>query len=188
MDRVSKILIGAVISGVITLAVGSSYIPSSGGAVPPNMSAQEFSEQQQKDIHSSIGFKVTMVGTGITIASILMLYLRSCMEDYRVEDRPSKSQVLRSILKVKRIHPEKVKPEQVQHEQRPIEIIVEDPKPQVRTTPSLIAMVPAPSSSPPPQLIPYSIFPRGPVIEKIPLPTELRRTFKYPPPYDGMNR
>jgi hypothetical protein len=73
-----------------------------------------------------------------------------------------------------------------------IEIIVEDPKPQVqadprpqiRTTPNLIPLA-APSSSPPIQLIPSKVtfmeltppF-KGPVIQK----------FKYPPPYHMVNR
>jgi hypothetical protein len=178
MDRLSKILILSILGGIITLSVGTSYIPSSGGPVPLDKSPQEFSEQQQREIYNSNGFKVTMVGTGITVASMLILYLRSCMEDYRVVNIPFRRQTVRSILKVKRIHHQQVAPEP-----QPIEVIVDDPKPQVKTTPNLTAMVPAPSSSPPPQLIP-----RGPVIEIIPLPGGLRNTFKYPPPYDVLNR
>ena len=208
MDRLSKILLASVLGGVITLCVGTTYIPQVGGTVPPNKSPQEFNDEQQYAVYNSSGFKITMIGTGITFASIIILYIRSCMEDYRVVNIPLRSQVVRSILKVKRVQPEtqvkpeppvkpepQVKPEPpVKPEVKPIEIIVEDPKPQVRTTPNLTAMVPAPSSSPPPQLIPsinimeLRPVPRGPVIEKIPLPVGLRKTFKYPPPYDVMNR
>lgn len=185
MDTLNKMLLSSVLSGIITLCVGTTYIPATGGTVPPDKTPQEFNDEQQYAVYNSSGFKVTMIGTGITVASILMLYIRSCMEDYRIQDRPLRSQAGKSILKVKRVQPEtQVKPEiQVKPEVKPIEIIVEDPKPQVRTTPSLTAMVPAPSSSPPPELIP-----RGPVIEKIPLPGALRKTFKYPPPYDVMNK
>ena len=196
MDRLSKILLASVLGGVITLCVGTTYIPQVGGTVPPNKSPQEFNDEQQYAVYNSSGFKITMIGTGITFASIIILYIRSCMEDYRVVNIPLRPQVVRSILKVKRVQPEtQVKPEpQVKPEVKPIEIIVEDPKPQVRTTPNLTAMVPAPSSSPLPQLIPsinimeLRPVPRGPVVEKIPLPVGLRKTFKYPPPYDVMNR
>ena len=196
MDRLSKILLASVLGGVITLCVGTTYIPQVGGTVPPNKSPQEFNDEQQYAVYNSSGFKITMIGTGITFASIIILYIRSCMEDYRVVNIPLRPQVVRSILKVKRVQPEtQVKPEPpVKPEVKPIEIIVEDPKPQVRTTPNLTAMVPAPSSSPPPQLIPsinimeLRPVPRGPVVEKIPLPVGLRKTFKYPPPYDVMNR
>ncbi len=179
MDALNKILLSSVLSGIITLCIGTSYIPSVGGTIPPDKSPQEFNDEQQQAVYNSTGFKVTMIGTGITVISILGLYIRSYIVDCKTECRSARSKVLRSILKVKRIHPQQVAPEPQIH---PIEVIVDDPKPQVKTTPSLTAMVPAPSSSPPPQLIP-----RGPVIEKIPLPGSLRRTFKYPPPYDVMN-
>ena len=184
MDRLSKILILSVLGGVITLCVGTTYIPSVGGPVPPNKTPQEFNDEQQQAVYSSSGFKVTMIGTGITIVGIFALYLRSCMEDYRVVNIPFRRQGVRSILKVKRIQPEP----QVQPEPQPIQVIVDDPKPQVKTTPNLTAMVPAASSSPPPQLIPSSIVSRGPAIQQIPLPSALRKTFKYPPPYDILNR
>lgn len=180
MDRLSKILVSSVLGGIITLCVGTTYIPQVGGPVPQDKTPQEFNDQQQQAVYSSNGFKVTMVGTGITVASMLVLYLRSCMEDYRVVNIPLRRQNVRSILKVKRIQPEQL---QAEPQIYPIEVIVDDPRPQVKTTPSLTAMVPAPSSSPPPQLVP-----RGPVIQKIPLPGALRKTFKYPPPYDVLNK
>lgn len=186
MDRIGKFLVILIMSGVITACTASSYIPQLGGTIPQGESVEEFSRRQQEAIYSSIGFKITMVGTGISVISLLCVCIRSCIDDYKVEDRTPRGKVLRPILKVKRVHPEaqvepqaQVQPEaQVQPQVQPIQVVVQDQKPQVRTTPNLTAMVPAQSSSPPAHLVPYSIINRN----------DLRKTFKYPPPYDIMNR
>ena len=182
MDKINTSLLILTVSGIITLAVGCSYIPTTGGTVPQGETPDDFSRRQQEAVFNSSGFKTTMIGTGITVASVLGLWIRSCIFDYRLVNYTVKEP--RSILKVKR---STIVPQ--------IEIIVEDPKPQVqadprpqiRTTPNLIPLA-APSSSPPIQLIPSKVTfmelqPRpfkGPVIEKI--------RFKYPPPYDVLNR
>ena len=170
------------VSGIITLAIGTSYIPPTGGTVPQGETPESFSQKQQEAVFNSNGFKTTMIGTGITIASVITLFIRSCIHDCQQVNFAVKEP--RSILKVKR---STIVPQ--------IEIIVEDPKPQVqadprpqiRTTPNLIPLA-APSSSPPIQLVPSKVtfmelqpppF-KGPVIEKI--------RFKYPPPYHVMNR
>jgi len=187
MDRTSKILCLLLLTGVITLGVGSTYIPQMGGTIPEGMRADEFIRQQQLDVYNSSGFKITMVGTGITVASLLSIIIRSCIDEYkqrtiRSEERPKET---RSILKVKR---STIVPQEA------IEIIVEDVKPetiirpQIRTSPTLVP-IPAPSSSPPIQLIPskkvnfMELQPyefKGPVIEKI----KFNRNLNYPSPYE----
>lgn len=184
MDRITKILLASVLGGVITLCVASTYIPTVGGTVPSDKNPQEFHLEQQQAVYNSPGFKVTMVGTGISVVSVLAIWIRSSMLDqedlrtYNVGIKP------RSILKVTRIVPS----EQVN-------ITVEDPKPQVTTTPQLTSQVAPPlSSSPPIQLLPGRVAnihpvvlpgPRGPVVRQL---VPLVRKFKYPPPYDRMNK
>ena len=184
MDRLSKFLLASVFGGVITLCVGTTYIPQVGGLVPPDKSPEEFHLEQQKAVYTSPGFKATMVGVGITVVSLVALCIRLTIveqEDlrkYNIGIRP------RSILKVTRIMPSEQ-----------INITVEDPKPQVRTTPQLTSQIAPPlSSSPPIQLFPGKVAniipvalpgPRGPVVRQL---VPLVRTFKYPPPYDRMNK
>lgn len=163
MDTLNKLLIGTSFCGIITLVSGSSYIPSTGGSVPPGESPQEFSNKQQEIIYNSSAFKVTIVGASITVISLLIVWIRTLIYDCRQDMRNQREyNQPRSILKVKRstIIPD------------PIEVIVEDPRPQVRTTPNLGPLAIAPNSSPPIQLVPtMGVRPNfpGPVIEKIQL-------------------
>jgi hypothetical protein len=153
MDRLNKFLIILAISGVITLCFGISYIPSRSGNLPPGETPEQFSNRQQQEIYRSNGFKATMIGTGITVISVAILWIRSFVYDCRqdiINQRDYNKP--RSILKVKRVT---IMPE-------PIKVVIEDPKPQVRTTPNLGATA-APSSSPPIQFIPH----KGPVIQHI---------------------
>lgn len=193
MDITSKSLIILVLSGAITLCIGSSYIPQTGGTIPQGESPEDFSNKQQQEMYKSNGFKITMVGTGITIVGVLMICIRSCIEEYRTQNIPQKEP--RSILKVTRAT---VVP------QEPIEVIVHDqktysdpkpeadPRPQIRTTPNLVPLAAPPlSSSPPIQLIAHPknvqrvnfmelqpVRISGPHIQK----------FRYPPPYHVLNR
>jgi hypothetical protein len=184
MDRTNMCLIISCISGIITLCVGSTYIPSVGGNVPPDKSPQEYHHEQQQAIYSSSGFKATMAGTGITIVSVFAIWIRSSMIEqddlkrYNVGIKPS------SILKVARVVPS-------EH----VNITIEDEKPHVITsTPQLTSQKAPPlSSSPPIQLVPGRVAnitpialpgPRGPVIKLVPLV----RKFRYPPPYEYTNR
>lgn len=191
MDRTSKCLCILLLGGVITLGIGTTYIPQMGGTVPEGMTTSEFTRQQQSNIYNSNGFKITMIGTGVTVASLIIMWIRLCIYEYR-EALIIRNEVYhrerRSILKVKRAT---IVPQET------INVIVDDPpqqtdpKPHIRTTPNLIPLS-APSSSPPIQLIPGSkkvnfmeLQPyefKGPVVEKI----KLNGNFKYPRPYDGV--
>ena len=105
MDGITKILLSSVLGGVITLCVGSSYIPSIGGTVPSDKSPGEFHLEQEKAVYTSPGFKVTMIGVGITVVSLVALCIRlrivekEDLRKYNLGIRP------RSILKVTRIVP-----------------------------------------------------------------------------------
>ena len=184
MDGITKILLSSVLGGVITLCVGSSYIPSIGGTVPSDKSPGEFHLEQEKAVYTSPGFKVTMIGVGITVVSLVALCIRlrivekEDLRKYNLGIRP------RSILKVTRIVPSEQ-----------INITVEDEKPYVITsTPQLTSQIPPPlSSSPPIQLFPGRVAniipvalpgPRGPIVRQL---VPVVRTFKYPPPYDQLN-
>jgi hypothetical protein len=150
MDRLNKFLITLGIAGIITLCVGTSYIPSRSGNLPPGETPEQFSNRQQEEMYKSNGFKATLIGAGITVVSLATVWIRSLINDCRqdiINQRDYNKP--RSILKVRRVT---IMPEPD----------LEDPKPQVRTTPNLSATV-APSSSPPIQLVPG----KGPVIQHI---------------------
>jgi len=152
MDRTNKFLIILGIAGIITLCVGTSYIPSRSGHLAPGETPEQYSNRQQEEMYKSNGFKATLIGAGITVVSLSTVWIRSLINDCRqdiINQREYNKP--RSILKVRRVT---IMPE-------PIEVI-EDPKPEVRTTPNLSATV-APSSSPPIQLVAS----KGPVIQHI---------------------
>lgn len=186
MDRINKFILILTFTGIITLSIGSSYIPPTGGTVPSDKTLEEFNEQQRQVIYSSIGFKVTMTGVVMTITGLVLLCIRAHIADVRNIPPISNTREIKSIMKVKRAA---ILPEEA------IKVVVEDPKPQVRTTPNFGATTaPAISSSPPAQLVPSNQV--GPVIQYVTWPGpmngklsgNLKRTFKYPPPYDAFNR
>ena len=165
MDLKNKILVVLSISSLISTVVSSHYIPPSGGNIPPNETAEEYNNRQREFIYASIPFKLTMTGLVLTVALfILLAYRYNKIEGHSEEVRWRAEAIPKSILKVSR---SQVVP------------IVEDPRPEVRTSPQL-ASLPPPSSSPPIQLVP-----RGPVIQNIP---RVKKQFLYPPPYDVLNR
>jgi hypothetical protein len=206
MDCTNRILLLSGISAVISTIVSSSYIPSTGGTIPQEMSPQEFNERQQQMLYNSTPFKVTMISLGIAVILFGTLGYRSSIIERRREVTYWRDRSVKPILKVSRSQVLNFEPKVV-----PIEILVEDPKPNVTTTPVIKSTTPPISSSPPIQLIPDSLtkmelrpftgsrplalappMPRGPVIHRLPYfprgPLEVRRTFQYPPPYDVMNR
>lgn len=101
MDRITKYILGIMLCGMITLATGSVYIPSVGGNIPQGQTVQEFTARQQDIVYSSPGFKATMAGTGISIISIFLLYIRSRILEYELDkvSRIVPAEPLRSILK-----------------------------------------------------------------------------------------
>ncbi len=184
-------LIISMMGSLISTVVSSMYIPSTGGTIPQGESTQDFSNRQQKEVYASIAFRSTITSLGIGIICLLLSIYRGFMIDARNEAKYQRDIRIKPILKVTR---SRVAPSKV----APIEVIVDDPKPQVKTTPNLIPLS-APSSSPPIQLIPDTLtnmieyrptpivrnmhFPRGPVVL-----TPINGKFRYPPPYDRMNR
>ena len=100
MDKINTSLLILTVSGIITLAIGCSYIPPTGGTVPQGETPDDFNRRQQEAVFNSSGFKTTMIGTGITIASVITLWIRSCIYDYQQVNFAVKEP--RSILKVKR--------------------------------------------------------------------------------------
>lgn len=183
MDKINTFLIIICVFGIITLGIGTAYIPSIGGIHAEGESQQDFNNRQQDAIYNSSGFKATMVGTGITIASALTIWIRSCIDDYREVIITNKLQPkqLRSILKVKSAT---IVPQET------IDVIVEDTqvksqadlRPPIRTTSNLIPI----QHNPPTTEINFMelqpIGFKGPVIEKI----RLHGNFKYPPPYHNV--
>jgi len=196
MNRINKLILILTISGIITLGIGCSYIPQTGGTVPPDKTLEEFNKQQQEAVYGSVGFKVTMVGAGITMTGLIILSIRAYIADLDNSPRITKIREIKPILKVRRaaILPGEVietLPHVNAQTQEAIKITVDDPKPQVQTTPNFGATTAPPiSSSPPAQLVPSNHV--GPVIQYVswpgPMNGRLSRTFKYPSPYEAFNR
>jgi len=155
-------LLVSMVGALISTVVSSIYIPSTGGTIPEGESVEDFNKRQQQMIYASAAFKSTMASIGIGLVSMVLGIYRTNMIDARNEANYQRDIRVKPILKVTRSRV------------TPIEIIVDDPKPQVKTTPNLIPL-PAPSSSPPIQLIPGR-----------PLVPQMK--YKYPPPYDRINR
>ena len=174
MDRTNMMLVISMVACLISTVVSSMYIPSTSGTIPQEESPEDFNKRQQQMVYASTAFKSTMASLGIGIVCVLLAMYRGFIIDERNEARYQRDIRVKPILKVSRSRVV------------PIEVIVDDPKPQVKTTPQLNS-VPAPSSSPPIQLIPdtlrHTIIPRGPVVQIVP-----HVKFKYPPPYDRVNR
>jgi hypothetical protein len=165
MDRTNKILLALAMCSLITTIVSSHYIPPTGGTIPQNETSEEFNNRQRQFVYSSIPFKITMSFLVFTVVFLSIVgYRYNKIEGHSEEVRWRAEARPRSILKVTR---SQVAP------------IVEDPKPEVRTSPQLVSL-PPPSSSPPIQFVP-----RGPVIQNIP---RIQKQFLYPPPYDVLNR
>ena len=189
MDCTNRTLLLSAISALISTIVSSTYIPSTGGTIPQGMSPQEFSDMQQKMVYNSTPFRITMVSLGITVILFVILGYRTTVIETRREVEFWRNRSVKPILKVGR---SQVTPSlNVQPKLFPIEVLVEDPKPNVRTTPVIKSSTPPISSSPPIQLIPDSLTmmelkpftgsrplamgqprpmgpPRGPVIHKLP--------------------
>jgi len=189
MDRTTKIIALIGLANIIMVCVACSYIPQTGGAVPQDMDLATFQAQQQQVVYASTPFKITMGGVGGGIFSIICLLLRAYLSNRREERLYVTAVSIRPILKVKRT------------------AILPEPVPQVVIPVTEVQA--QPSISPPAQLVqggfeilelkpqaqvPQAQVPQAQVPQaqlqqkKIQYPGELRRTFKYPPPYDVLNK
>jgi hypothetical protein len=189
MDRTTKIIALIGLANIIMICVASSYIPSTGGTVPQDMELATFQAQQQQMVYASIPFKITMGGLGGGIVIIVCLIIRGCIISRREERIYRTSVNLKPALKVRRTA---ILPEPVPHVVIPVTELRE-------------AVKPPPSISPPAQLVPGGFellelkpqaqvpqaqMPQAQMPQKkiVQYPGELRRTFKYPPPYDVLNK
>ena len=108
-----------VIIGVIIIIVTVSYLPSTGGTVPQDMTLEAYQEKQQKAIYSSNAFKGVISGCVITGLGIIMALVRLYLDNQRdirlyqarvnLEDPtpvvvPATSKATKSILKVSRVN------------------------------------------------------------------------------------
>jgi len=114
-----------VIIGVIIVIVSVSYLPSTGGTVPQDMSLENYRNQQQLAIYNSNAFKGVIAGCVIAGISIILGLVRIYLDNQRnireyqarisPEDprpRPNTKAILtpsvnttsKSILKVTRIN------------------------------------------------------------------------------------
>jgi hypothetical protein len=139
-----------VIIGIITLSVSISYLPSTGGTVPQEMSLEQFKAQQQDALLKSTAFKWVIVGCSITATGILMALVRIYVDNKRERQRYNNT-VLPLQVQDKRVEP----------------VDIAKPEP--------VALEPLPKPMPRPELIHKSIMkystgalvqtvPRGPVI------------------------
>ena len=72
-----------VIIGIITIIISVSYLPSTGGTVPQDMSLEEYQNKQQQVIYSSNTFKGVIAGSVITGVGIIMALIRIYLDNQR---------------------------------------------------------------------------------------------------------
>jgi len=141
MGLCEKLVILTFLGGVIMFGVGMAYLPEGPAQAPYGMTAEEYSSYKSSIIVNSSPFKIAMSGIGLCTFCILYLSLpqcySSCRENYEY------------FMPSKRVIPEPLK-----------EIVVPPEKhlrPILKVTPQLTSQ-PAPSSSPPAQLVPQIAF------------------------------
>lgn len=190
MDRTNKVIALIGLANIIMVCVASGYIPSTGGTVPQDMDLATFQKQQQQIVYASLPFKLTMSGIGGGLLSMFCLVVRAWFINKREERIYRIAVNVKPALKVRRtaVLPEPLVTRGVNVEEIPVPQVV-IPVAQVRE-----AVQPPPSVSPPAQLVPegFEIMELKEIDhtpqKKIQYPGELRRTFKYPPPYDVLNK
>lgn len=72
-----------VIIGIITIIVSVSYLPSSGGTVPQDMSLENYKNQQQLAIYNSNAFKSVIAGCVISGIGIIVALVRIYLDNQR---------------------------------------------------------------------------------------------------------
>jgi len=159
------------ISGIITLIVGSIYIPPIGGPIPINVDPDEYRKQQQLDIINSSGFKATISGAGLIVISTICILIKSYIQN-RYDRHINKN--IRS-KKITRIMPSQ--------QSTPIQVVVNKTLPETRQNPEPFEGI---------QMVPYK---PANIEQSIQVPkiykhyiSPLRSSFKYPPPYDMFNK
>ena len=174
MNAIKISLIISVVGGAVVFVIGMITMPvSNGGEVPLNQSKEQYNQEQQAAIIQSSGFKMTLSGCGICILGICLLVLYRMKED---EEFFNKEQ--------RRVH---IAPVSL-----PREIIVvgsQDPTaqgvPVAMAVPKPMAMaVPKPKPVPVHMAVASPVPVTQVVFHKLMPP----RTFKYPPPYDVLNK
>jgi hypothetical protein len=159
------------ISGIITLIVGSIYIPPIGGPIPINVDPDEYRKQQQLDIINSSGFKATISGAGLIVISTICILIKSYIQN-RYDRHINKN--IRS-KKITRIMPSQ--------QSTPIQVVVNKTLPETRQNPESFEGI---------QMVPYK---PANIEQSIQVPkiykqyiSPLRSSFKYPPPYHMFNK
>jgi hypothetical protein len=76
-----------VIIGIITVSVSISYLPSTGGTVPQEMTLEQYQARQHDALLKSTAFKLVIVGCSITATGILMALVRIYIDNRRERQR-----------------------------------------------------------------------------------------------------
>ena len=173
MDRTTKVIALISFANIILICVASSYIPSTTGTIPQDMDLATFQKQQQEIIYASLPFKLTMGGLGSEILIIVFVAIRLWIINKREKRIYITAVNIKPILKVRRaaILPEPVQATEVK------EAVQSPPAQVLQDDFELLELKPQAQ-------LPQAQLPQ----KKIQYPGELRRTFKYPPPYDVLNK
>lgn len=114
MSIVKKIGCAGLFSGFIVFVGAVFYLPANGGQIPPGQTQEEFVQQQNAMVASSIPFTIMSASLGIICAYALCLgitHYRDEMRMYSQNVRPVLKETpkpKKSILKSARISPEPV--------------------------------------------------------------------------------
>ena len=166
-----------IIIGIITVSVSISYLPSTGGTVPQEMTLEQYQAQQHQVLLNSTAFKWVIVGCCIIGTGILMALIRIYIDNQREIARYNTT-VLPLRVQNSKLSPVKRTEALAIAKAEP----VATPEPLVMVTPE-----PLPKPIPRPELIHKSIMkystgsigptgpsgprgPRGPVVFHEPIP------------------
>jgi hypothetical protein len=157
-----------IIIGIITVSVSISYLPSTGGTVPQEMTLEQFQAQQHQALLKSTAFNWVIVGCCITATGILMALVRIYVDNRRETQRYNNT-VLPLQVQASKLSPVK----RTEHIAKPEPVDMAKPEP--------VDIEPLPKPIPRPELIHKSIMkystgalgptgPRGPVVFHEPIP------------------
>lgn len=136
MGLCEKFVILTFLGGVVMFGVGIGYLPEGPAQAPYGMTAEEYSTYRNSIIVNSTPFKIAMSGIGVCCLCLCYLCLPQCYSCCREN--------YDYLIPSKRVIPEPLK-----------EIVIPREKhlrPILKVTPQFTSQ-PAPSSSPPAQLV-----------------------------------
>ena len=159
MNVIKIALIISILGGVAVFVTGMITMPpSNGGTVPLNQTQEQYNQEQHAAVIQSSGFKMAISGSAISIFAICLLVYYRMKEDEEIFRKENRRMQIVPVASPMPVA-------------SPTEIVVVGPEAHL------------PMASPmTPMATPMT---QKPIFHELKPPP---RTFKYPPPYDVLNK